>query len=166
MLVCISYFVYRKKGNDQESIQLTSLRHQRERRTHLKQCMQRHTITKIVNHSRSSALERSVKPYWGGEGGVLNRFYVTTTLVLSSVVIYTRHLFSPKEGVFTQQCIISKNIKIKRIQRWNNDKDSTVRNNWNAEAKENQQVDSGGPDQSQSIRHQPTYLYVVTIFDD
>ena len=35
-----------------------------------------------------------------------------------------------------------------------------ARNNWNAEAKENQQFDSGGPDQSQSIRHQPTYLKV------
>ena len=27
--------------------------------------MQRHTMTEIVNHSRSAALERSVKYYWG-----------------------------------------------------------------------------------------------------
>ena len=31
-------------------------------------------------------------------------------------------------------------------------------NKWNAEANENQQLDSGGPDQSQSVRHEPTYL--------
>ena len=54
----------------------------------------------------------------------------------------------------THQCTISGNIKIKRIQRWNNDAESTARYNWNAEAKENQQLDSGGPDQSQSIRYQ------------
>ena len=77
----------RKEGNDQESIQLPNTfrpRHQRERRTHLKQrhhnqkakrivsfpntCqtatqnktftrtyMQRHTTTEIVNHSKSTA---------------------------------------------------------------------------------------------------------------
>ena len=38
----------------------------------------------------------------------------------------------------SQQCSISENIK-KRIQRWNNDKDSIEKNNWNAAAKENQQ---------------------------
>ena len=42
------------------------------------------------------------------------------------------------------------------MQRWNNDEDATARNNWNAEAKENQQLDSGGPDHSQSTRYQPT----------
>ena len=49
--------------------------------------------------------------------------------------------------------------KIKRFdQKSNNDEDSTARNNWNAEVKENQQLDSGGPDQIQSIKHQPTYF--------
>ena len=48
-----------------------------------------------------------------------------------------RHLFSPCEGFLTHQCNISENIKIKRIQGWNNDEDSTARNNWNAETKEN-----------------------------
>ena len=149
-------------------------------------------MTEIVNHSRSTALERSVKILlWG-----LNRFYIwattfafssavvctrqlfnflpQTSLVLSAigslkqrlvssailehtnnntsriwlrlviirndsrtVYIYTRQLFSPREGFQTHQCNISQNIKIKQIQRRNNDEDSTVRNNWNAEAKEN-----------------------------
>ena len=46
--------------------------------------------------------------------GGLNLFYVATTLALSSAVVYTRHLFSPREGFLTHQCNISKNIKIKR----------------------------------------------------
>ena len=50
--------------------------------------------------------------------------------------------------------------KIKRIQRWNNDEDSTAKNNWNAEAKENQKLDFGGPDQSQSVKHQSTFWKV------
>ena len=67
--------------------------------------MQRHTVTEIVNHSRSTALKWSVKIYWvgGGRGswvggGLLNRFYVATILALSSALVYTRHLFSPREG--------------------------------------------------------------------
>ena len=63
-----------------------------------------------------------------------NRFYVATTLALSSAVVYTKHLFSLREGFLTRQRNISENIKIKRIQRWNNDEDSTARNNWNAAA--------------------------------
>ena len=69
--------------------------------------MQRHTIIKIVNHSRSTALEQSVKNLLFG----LNQFYAATTLALSSTVVYTRHLFSPREGFLTYQCNISKNIK-------------------------------------------------------
>ena len=36
----------------------------------------------------------------GGGGGVggLNPFYEAITLALSSAVVYTRHLFSPREG--------------------------------------------------------------------
>ena len=49
--------------------------------------------------------------WWG-----FNRFYVTTTLALSPAVLYTRHLFSPREGFLTHQCYISENIKVKRIQ--------------------------------------------------
>ena len=47
------------------------------------------TMTEIVNNS-STAFERSVKILlgWGGGGG-LNRFYVATTLALSSAVVYT-----------------------------------------------------------------------------
>ena len=49
----------------------------------------------IVNHSRRSALERSVKILlWG-----LNRFNLATPLALSSSVVYTRHLFSPRKRV-------------------------------------------------------------------
>ena len=59
----------------------------------------RHTIAEIVNYSRITALERSVKIFldvrvcvWGGGGeeGVVNLFYVATTLALSSAVVYTR----------------------------------------------------------------------------
>ena len=45
----------------------------------------------------------------GGGGGSLNRFYVATTLALSSAV--DTHLFSPREGFLTHQCNISENIK-------------------------------------------------------
>ena len=57
----------------------------------------------------------------GGGGGGVNRVYVATTFALSSAVVYTGHLFSPREGFLTHQCNIFENIKIKRIQRWNND---------------------------------------------
>ena len=94
--------------------------------------IQNHTMTETVNHSRVTALERSVEILLGGGGGGgLNRFYVATTLALCSAVVYTRHLFSPREGFLTHQCNISENIK--RIQRWNNNEDSITRINWNAE---------------------------------
>ena len=35
----------------------------------------------------------------GGVGGSLNRFYMATTLALSSAVVYTKNLFSPRVGV-------------------------------------------------------------------
>ena len=50
----------------------------------------------------------------------------------------------------THQCYISENTNIKstnyRDATTSHDKDSTARNNWNAGANENQQLDSGGPD--------------------
>ena len=49
-----------------------------------------------------------------GGGGILNLFYVATTLALMSAEVYTRHLFSPREGFLTHQCNISESIKIKR----------------------------------------------------
>ena len=48
---------------------------------------------------------------WGGGGGV-GGGEVATTLALTSVVVYTRHLFSPREGFLTHLCYISENIKI------------------------------------------------------
>ena len=48
--------------------------------------------------------------------GGLNRFYVATTIALSSAFVCTRHLFSPREEFLTHQCNISENIKIHRIQ--------------------------------------------------
>ena len=66
------------------------------------------------NHCRSMVLERSVKYYWGRgvvEGGGLNRFYVATTLAVSSARVYTRHLFSPREGFLTHQFNISRTSK-------------------------------------------------------
>ena len=53
----------------------------------------------------------------GGRG--YNSIYMATTRVLSSPVVYTRHLFNPREGFLTHQCNISENIEIKRIQIWN-----------------------------------------------
>ena len=46
---------------------------------------------------------------------VLNRFYVTTTLVLSSAVVYTRHLFIPREEFLTHQYNIFKPLYCKRM---------------------------------------------------
>ena len=97
--------------------------------------MQRHTLTDIVNHSKSTALEQSVKVLLGG----LNWFYMATNLALIPAVVYTRLLFNLRKCFLTHQCNISENIKIKQIQRWNNNEDSIARNNWNAEAKENEQ---------------------------
>ena len=79
-------------------------------------------------------------------------------LAFSSAVVHTKHLYSPREGFLTHQCNVSEKINIKQIQRWNNDEDSTARNNWNAELKEHQQLDTDWPDQSLGIRHQLTYL--------
>ena len=53
-------------------------------------------MTKTVNHSRNIALEGSVKALLGG----LNQFYVITTQALSSAMVYTRHLFSPRVGFY------------------------------------------------------------------
>ena len=49
--------------------------------------MQIHTMTEIVTFNRRTAMERPVKILLG----VLNRFYVATTLALSSALLYTRH---------------------------------------------------------------------------
>ena len=74
--------------------------------------MQRHTMTEIVNHSRSTALERSVKTLMVCMcvcvcvcvclcgGGRLNRFYVATTLALSSAVVCTKHFCSVRAKGF------------------------------------------------------------------
>ena len=126
--------------------------------------MQRHTMTKIANHSKSNTLEWSVNTGGGGK----DELKTILCGPLSSAVVHTRHLSSPREGFFLiHQCNISENRKIKRTQRSNNDEDSIARNNRNAEAKENQQVDFSGPGQSQSIRHQPICLsaYFRFIFD-
>ena len=185
----VSNSLNRKEDNDQESIQLPNIfrtRHQMERRTHLKQRQHNQNTTnrkpkgqflfrksakrlsKIrISHAKTYN-DRHSKPQQKHRLGTvsnfftggLNRFYVITILALSAAVLYTRHLFSPREEFLTHQCNISENIKIKRIQRWNNDEDSTARNNWNAEAKENQQYEAGRLEQSQSIRYQPTYLKV------
>ena len=62
-------------------------------------------MAEIVNHSRSIALERSVKFLLVP----LNRFYAATTLALSSAVVFTRQLFSPREGFLSHQYNISEN---------------------------------------------------------
>ena len=108
---------------------------------------------KIVNHSKSTALERSVKTLLG----VLNRFYVPITLALSSDVVYTRCVQSvwSASNASVQHLQEHKNQTNTEMKQWWG---STARNDWNAETNENQQLYSGGPDQS--IRHQPTYLKV------
>ena len=40
----------------------------------------------------------------GGGGGGVNRFHMATAIIISSVV-YTRRLFSPREGFLTHQCV-------------------------------------------------------------
>ena len=100
------------------------------------------------------------KIFLEGEGGVgegLNRFYVATTLALISAVILTRPLFSPHEGSLTLQCNNSENIKIKRIQRWNNDEDSTARNTWNLKQMKTNRSTAVGPTRA---RASDTYLKV------
>ena len=64
-------------------------------------------MTEIVNHSKSTALEWSVNFLLGlegvgGGGGGFNRFYVATTLAISSAIVYTRDLFSPRDGFLTK----------------------------------------------------------------
>ena len=66
-------------------------------------------MTEIVDHGRSSTLERPVKILPVG----FNRVYAATNLALSSAVVYTRHLFT-FEGVLTHQCNISQTIKSNR----------------------------------------------------
>ena len=63
----------------------------------IRKYMQKHTMTEIVNHSGSTALEWSVKTLLGR----LNRFYVAKTLALNSVVV--TQLFSPREGCLTSK---------------------------------------------------------------
>ena len=66
-------------------------------------------MTKIVNNNRSTALEQSVKNLTGkreGGGGCLYWFYVATILSLSSAVVYTRLLFSPREGFPTWSLLV------------------------------------------------------------
>ena len=60
-----------------------------------------------MNHNRSTALERSVKNYWGGGG--LTRFYGIPTLPSASVMAQNIQLFGPREGFRTHQWIITGN---------------------------------------------------------
>ena len=57
----------------------------------------------------------------GGGGGGLNRFNVVTTLALSSAVVYTKHLLSPREGFLTHQCNILENKKKKKKKKKSNE---------------------------------------------
>ena len=69
--------------------------------------MQRHTMTEIVNHSRSTALQRSVNILLCvcGAGGLrLNQFYVATTIALTSTVVYTKHLVTKPTLVVLAGC--------------------------------------------------------------
>ena len=95
--------------------------------------IQRHTTTAQQKHCLGTARKNFTRR--AGMRG-LNQIYVTTTLALSSAVVYTRHFLSPLEGFLTQSVqhllehiYIYIYIYKKRIQKCNNDKDSTARNN-------------------------------------
>ena len=87
--------------------------------------MQRHTMTEIVNHSRGTALERSVK--------TLSRFYVAATLAIGSAMVYTRQLvkFAWRVSNASVQHLRENQTNTEMKQRWGLDS----KNNWNAEAK-------------------------------
>ena len=67
--------------------------------------MQKHTMTEIVNHSRSITFERSVKYYWGREGrgrGLKSVFH----FVGLGIFIETINPFSL---TFFKRCLLSSN---------------------------------------------------------
>ena len=59
-----------------------------------------------MNQNRSTALERSVKNYWGWG---LNRFYGIPTSPSASIIAQNIQLFGPREGFLTHQWIITGN---------------------------------------------------------
>ena len=163
-LLCYCLFKIGRKAmirNRHNYLTPSVLRHQRERRTHLKyghhnqnttsrkpkgqfyiykkwpngfpkQKLHQDKHAKTHNDRYSNPLHkhriRTVRKILLWVAGVLvNRFYVATTPALSSAVVYTRHLFSPRERFWTHQCNNSENIKVKRKQRWNNDENSTAK---------------------------------------
>ena len=73
-----------------------------------KQTFHQHIHANIYNdrnskHRRNTALGRSVKKYWGS--WALIQLYVATTLALSSAVVYTRQLFSPRKGLISNPSV-------------------------------------------------------------
>ena len=61
-----------------------------------------------MNHNWSAALERSVKNYWEGGGG-LNRFYGYPISPSASIIAQKIQLLGPREGFLTHQWIITGN---------------------------------------------------------
>ena len=86
------------------------------------QFLSRNNNKKITRTYRQRHSDRNSKPQQKHRLGTVSKNF--TCGALSSAVVYTRHLFSPREGVLSHQCNISENIKIKRIQRRNNNEDS------------------------------------------
>ena len=85
--------------------------------------MQRHTMTGIIiitiiiyiYKKKQQKTKKQQKHRLGTVSKIslrgLNRLYVATNLALSSIVAYTRHLFSPREWCLTHQCNIYENIQ-------------------------------------------------------
>ena len=113
-----------------------------------------------INHNRNTALERSITNYWGWRGGgrgIINGFYTRATLALGSAVIqeHTRYLGCVKDFLLinaTQQ----QTYKPRFNNEMKQDEYLTARPTLKRWSKMNLNVNPGGPDQRQSIKHQPT----------
>ena len=123
----ITHTYYRKKANDQESIQLPNtfqfktpkgmkdaLKVMAQRSNHFKETAKRTVSSKTWPNGYEKKKKKELTGGGTGGGGGegvrvgLNRFYVATTLTLSSAVGYTQDICSVRN--------ISDNIKIKRIK--------------------------------------------------
>ena len=114
----------------------------------------------VRKHNRSTALEQSVLKYWGGG---LNRFYGNPTSPSASIMAQNIQLFSPREGFLTHQWIITgpnkSQINTMMKQSWRLDRNVLLltpgdpwgveQHHWNTGAKENQQLNPGGPSNRQ-----------------
>ena len=91
-------------------------------------------------------------------GGGLNRFYVITTLALSSAVVQKHISYSVRVKDFLLIDASKHQTYKSRKLRWNKMSTQQQDQYWNAGATEIQQLNPGGPNQRQSIEPQPNWL--------